>query len=44
MNGFVMQDLLYGQVTGILYLLGKLWLTLAYSDGLGGPVNTLMSC
>ena len=44
MAGFNMTDFIYGQIVGILFLLGKLWLTLAYADGLGGPVNTLMCC
>ena len=43
-DGFNLQDLIYGQIVGILFLLGKLWITISYSDGLAGPVNTLMSC
>ena len=40
-KGFVMEDFLYGQVVGIMYVIGKLSLTLAYAHGPGGPVNTL---
>ena len=38
---FDMQDFIYGQIIGILFLVGKFTLTLAYAEGLGGPVNTL---
>jgi drug/metabolite transporter (DMT)-like permease len=37
----VLEDFLYGQLIGVLYLIGKLTLTLAYAFGPGGPVNTL---
>jgi len=39
--GFVMEDFLYGQLVGILFLIGKMCLVMAYATGPGGPVNTL---
>ena len=32
----------YGQLVGILYLYGKQSLTMAYAEGPGGPVNTIV--
>jgi len=40
-SGFDLEDFFYGQVIGILFLVGKLTLTLAYAEGPGGPVGTL---
>lgn len=38
---FDLSDFAYGQLIGVLFLIGKFTLTLAYAEGLGGPVNTL---
>ena len=43
-EGFSEVDFAYGQVVSLCFVLGKLWITIAYADGLAGPVNTLMSC
>lgn len=39
--GFNMEDFLYGELVGILFLVGKMCLVMAYATGPGGPVNTL---
>ena len=41
--GFILEDFAWGQLVGLIYLYGKLSLTLAFAEGPGGPVNTLTS-
>ena len=42
LNGFVMVDFSYGCLISILFLIGKQTLTIAYAEGPGGPVNTII--
>ena len=39
--GWNTEDFIYGQLVGLLFLVGKMCLVMAYSTGPGGPVNTL---
>lgn len=41
MHGFSSEDLGWGCVVSILFLVGKQTLTMAYAEGPGGPVNTI---
>jgi hypothetical protein len=41
-HGFDVKQFVYGTIVGVLYLLGKLFACIAYDEGPGGPVNTIM--
>ena len=41
-SGFVFSEFLYGQVISVFYLIGKQTLCMAYAEGPGGPVNTIV--
>ena len=36
------EEFIYGQIVGLFYLVGKQTPTMAYSEGPGGPVNTIV--
>lgn len=36
------EEFIYGQLVGILFLVGKQTLIMAYAEGPGGPVNTII--
>jgi hypothetical protein len=41
-EGFVLSEFVYGQIISILFFVGKQSLTIAYAEGPGGPVNTIV--
>ena len=41
-NGFVLSEFLYGQLISVLQLIGTQALCIAYSEGPGGPINTIL--
>lgn len=36
------EEFIYGQIVGVMYLIGMQSLTLAYAEGPGGPVSTII--
>lgn len=41
--GFNSQLLLEGSLTGLFFVIGNICRTMAYRDGLGGPIAALLS-
>jgi len=42
LNGFNFDQLLYGTIVGVLNMFGKQMTCIAYSEGPGGPINTIL--